>query len=521
VTGQPSLRILAEAMTTATDDRRPAPMPLVELVNGTAGAVVVRRHDVAVRGIAYHATNVKPGDLFVCVRGVRDDGHRHAREAVERGAVALAAEHPLEGLEGVAQIRVADSRRELSALAARFYRYPSSRLRLIGITGTEGKTTTAFLVDSILRAAGRTTGLFGTIVNRVGVMESRADLTTPEAPDLQRLLWQCAETGVSDVTMEVSSHALSQDRVADCEFDLAVLTNLHADHLDYHGSHHAYRLAKMRLFSELGRGPEKKGRGAGVVNVDDEHASHFVRATACPVLTFAVGTSADVVGRPLLTRLRRTVFRVRSERWVGVINLRLTGAFNVGNALAAIGVAECLGIAPGDIRAGLEALRAVPGRFEVISRGGGPLIVIDFAHTLAAYEQVLPTLRRLVPGRVITVFGCAGDRDRTTRPGIGRIVTRLSDYAMVTTDNPAHEDPAEIAREVTAGALEVDPAGERHRVILDRSRAVEAALALARPGDAVLLAGKGHEEWQIMDGRRVPYSDRWVVEALLPGGGSR
>lgn len=496
-------------------------MPLANLVDGTVEAVIVGRRDVTVEGIAYHSAGVRPGDLFVCLRGTRDDGHRHAREAVSRGAAALASDRPLGGLEEIPRVRVADSRRALSALAAKFYGYPASRLRLIGITGTEGKTTTAFLADSILRAAGRKTGLFGTIVNRVGSIEGRADLTTPEAPDLQRLLWQCLDTGVSDVVMEVSSHALAQDRVADCEFDVAVLTNLHADHLDYHGSLEAYRQAKMRLFRELGCGPEKSGRSAGVVNADDPHAGDFANVTACPVLTFAVGTPANVVGRQLVSRLRRTVFRVRTERWAGVVNLRLTGAFNVGNALAAIGVGECLGIAPGDIRAGLEALGAVPGRFEVMSRRGEPLIVIDFAHTLAAFGQVLPALRRLVPGRVITVFGCAGARDRTKRPGIGWLVTRLSDYAIITTDNPAHEDPAEIACEVTAGARDVDPLGERHRVILDRRSAVEAALALARPGDAVLLAGKGHEEFQIVDDGRVPYSDRWAVEECRQRGGRR
>jgi len=494
---------------------RPAPVPLANLVDGIFGALIIGGGTVSVTGVAYHSADVKPGDLFVCRRGRRDDGHRHAHEAVGRGAVALAAEHPIEGLDGIPQVHVADSRRALSALAARFYGHPGSRLRLIGITGTEGKTTTAFLVDSILRAAGRRTGLLGTIVNRVGPKESRADLTTPEAPDLQRLLWECVEAGVSDVTMEVSSHALAQGRVADCEFDVAALTNMHTDHLDYHGSHDAYRLAKMRLFRELGCGPDKKGRGAGVVNADDEHAGHFVEVATCPTLTFAVGCPAHVVGRPLLRRLRRTVFRVRTQRWVGVISLRLTGAFNVGNALAAIGVAECLDIAPGVIRAGLEALRTVPGRFEVISRRGAPIVVIDFAHTLAAFRQVLPAVHRLVPGRVITVFGCAGDRDRTKRPGIGRLVTRLSDYAIVTTDNPAHEDPVEIAREVTAGAREADPATERHRVILDRFHAVEAALHLARPGDAVLLAGKGHEEYQYVEGRRVSYSDRSAAMELL------
>ena len=483
--------------------------------------MVVGRRDVMVQGIAYRSTGVRPGDLFVCLRGGRDDGHRHAGEAVARGAVALAVERPLDGLDGIPQVHVADSRRALSALAAKLYGYPASRLGVVGITGTEGKTTTAFLVDSILRAAGRKTGLFGTIVNRVGPIEERADLTTPEAPDLQRLLWQCLDTGVSDVVMEASSHALAQDRVADCEFDVAVLTNLHADHLDYHESLDAYRLAKMRLFSGLGGGPEKGERCAGVVNGDDPHAGDFADVTACPVLTFAVGTPAQVVGRPLVSRLRRTVFRVRTERWVGVISLRLTGAFNVDNALAAIGVSECLGVAPGDIRGGLEALAAVPGRFEVISRRGEPLIVIDFAHTLAAFGQVLPALRRLVPGRVITVFGCAGARDRTKRPGIGWLVTRLSDYAIITTDNPAHEDPAEIAREVTAGALDADPLAERHRVILDRRSAVEAALTLARPGDGVLLAGKGHEEFQIVEDDRVPYSDRWAVEECRQRGARR
>ncbi len=490
------------------------PIPLGELMSGN-GTLIVGRHDVLVQGVVCHSAAVKPGDLFVCVRGDRTDGHRYAREASGRGAVAVAVERPLEGLDGIAQVRVADSRRALSALAARLYRYPSSRLRLVGITGTEGKTTTAFLVDSILRAAGRTTGLFGTIVNRIGTAERHASLTTPEAPDLQRLLWQCADGGVSDVIMEVSSHALAQERVADCEFDVAVLTNLHSDHLDYHETHDAYRLAKMRLFTALGRGPGKRGRGAGIVNADDEHAGSFLQATGSPVLTFGLATAAHVVGRPLLSRLRRTVFSVRTSRWTGVVSLRLAGTFNVTNALAAIGVAECLGIAPSDILAGLETLRGVPGRFEVVSRRGGPLAVIDFAHTPAAFGAVLPTLRQLVGGRVITVFGCAGDRDRTKRAAIGRIVTRLSDLAIVTTDNPAHEDPAEIAREILTGAREVDPVGERHRLVPDRFTAVQTALGLARPGDAVLVAGKGHEDCQIVGGRRVPYSDRAAVDEFL------
>lgn len=492
----------------------PPPVRLTDLVSAVDGAVIVSRHDPLIGGVTHRSAEVGPGDLFACVRGGRDDGHRYIREAVARGAVAVAVERPAEGLD-VAEVRVKDGRSALSALAARFYGYPSSRLRIVGVTGTEGKTTTAFLVDSILRAAGRTTGLLGTIVNRVGEAERRADLTTPEAPDLQRLLWQCAEGGVTDVTMEVSSHALAQDRVADCEFDVVVLTNLHSDHLDYHGNGDAYRLSKIRLFAGLGRGPAKGGRGMGVVNADDEHARGFCGATSQPVLTFALRTPAHVVGRPLLVSPRRTDFAVQAAGWAGRARLRLAGAFNVANALAAVGVAQWLEIAPGDILAGLERLPGVPGRFEVIPGPRGVLIVIDFAHTLAAFGEVLPTLRRLVSGRVITVFGCAGDRDRTKRPAIGRLVTQLSDLAILTTDNPAHEDPTEIACEVMAGAREVDPGGHRIRLVLDRFTAVETALALARSGDAVLLAGKGHEECQIIAGRRIPYSDRWAVHALL------
>jgi len=350
-------------------------------------------------------------------------------------------------------------------------------------------------------------------VNRVGTTEHPAALTTPDALDLHRLLWQCERAGVTDVVMEVSSHALSQGRVAHCEFDLAALTNLHSNHLDYHETHDAYRLAKMRLFTELGRGSTK--RGIGIVNADDAHAEDFRAATACPVLTFGIRARANVVGRPLRARLRRTTFSVRTNRWTGHIRLQLTGSFNVSNALAATAVAECLDVAPGDIVAGLEGLRGVPGRFEVIPNRGGPLIVIDFAHTLAAFGEVLPTLRRLVLGRVITVFGCAGDRDRSKRAAIGQLVTQSSDLAIITTDNPAHEDPAEIAREVVTGAERVDPRAERHRVILDRFTAVQTAFALAQAGDAVLLAGKGHEDCQIMDGRRVPYSDRGAVREVL------
>ena len=261
----------------------------VHRMSPTAGAT-----DPLVRGLAHDSRRVQPGDLFVCLRGGKDDGHRHAREAVSRGAVAIVGERPLEGLDGLPQIAVLDSRQALARLAARFYGEPSARLHLVGVTGTEGKTTTVHLLDAILRAAGVRTGMFGTIVNRVETRTEPATLTTPESLDLQRLLWECLQTGVTHVVMEVSSHALAQGRVLGCEFDAAVFTNLHTDHLDFHGTLEQYRAAKAALFADLGRGPAKAGRGTAVVNVDDGHASYMRLVCPRPVVGFGMARPARV-----------------------------------------------------------------------------------------------------------------------------------------------------------------------------------------------------------------------------------
>lgn len=490
-------------------------VPLTTLVAGVEGLVPLGLQNPVIRGIAYHTQAVGPGNLFVCIRGSRDDGHRHAREAVARGAVALVVERPLEGLDGIAQVRVTDSRRALAHLAARFYGHPSARLRVIGVTGTEGKTTTAHLLDAILQAASRRRGLFGTILNRVGRRSSPATLTTPESLDLQRLLWECVKVGVTDVVMEVSSHALAQGRVEECEFDVAVFTNLHSDHLDFHGTPERYLQAKAGLFAGLGRGRAKAGQGLGVLNVDDPSSHRIAAACGQPTLTFGFENPADVGGRIIQADLGRTTFLAETPMGPLRATVPLTGAFNASNALAAAAVALAIGIDRKVVAAGLENSKRIPGRFELVPNDRGLLIVVDFAHTLAAFAEVLPTLRRFTRGRLITVFGCAGDRDRTHRAAIGRLVTSLSDFAIVTTDNPGSEDPAEIAREVRAGALVADPRGEGHRVILDRRMAVEEALSLARAGDAVLLAGKGHEDCQIVGGKRIPYSDRRTVEEIL------
>lgn len=496
---------------------RPAPpsVPLSELLGKPRPAVVSHGPDPLIRGLAYDSRKVRPGDLFVCLRGARDDGHRHAVDAARRGAAAVLAERSVEGLDGLTLITVADSRRELARVAARFYGEPSASLHLTGVTGTEGKTTTVYLLDTVLRGWGRGTGMFGTIVNRVGARTEPAALTTPESIDLQRLLWECVQAGLTHAVMEVSSHALAQGRVVGCEFDQAVFTNLHADHLDFHGSLERYWAAKAVLFSGLGRGPAKAGVGLGLVNGDDPWAYYMRTVCPRPVLRFGLGRSNQVRGELLAAELGRTTLRATTPGGEITVTLRLTGPFNVANALAAIAAALAMGVDSVTIKGALEELPGVPGRFEVVPNARGLLVVVDFAHTLAAFEEVLPFLRRVTPGRITTVFGCAGDRDRTKRPAIGRFVASRSDFTIVTADNPASEDPREITEEILGGVREVDPRGDRHRVILDRAEAVRAAVSLAQPGDAVLLAGKGHEDFQLVGGARIPYSDRQTAEEAL------
>jgi UDP-N-acetylmuramoyl-L-alanyl-D-glutamate--2,6-diaminopimelate ligase len=315
--------------------------------------------------------------------------------------------------------------------------------------------------------------------------------------------------------MEVSSHALAQGRVVGCEFDQAVFTNLHADHLDFHGSLERYRAAKALLFTGLGRGSAKAGTGVGIVNGDDPWAYYMRMVCPRPVLRFGMGRSNQVRGEVLAAELGRTTFRVVTPGRETTMTLRLTGPFNVPNALAAISAALAMGVDSATVQGALEALRGVPGRFEMVPNARDLLVVVDFAHTEAAFSAVLPFLRRVTSGRVITVFGCAGDRDRTKRPAIGRLVASQSDLAIVTADNPASEDPGDIAEEILAGIRAGDPRGDRHRVVLDRREAVRVAVSLARAGDTILLAGKGHEDFQLVGETRVPYSDRHAAEEAL------
>lgn len=483
---------------------------LGELVRDLEPLDIILSEDVLIAGISYDSRHIQPGFLFVCIQGFKDDGHRYIPEALERGAAALVVERIPAPPVTVPLIRVADARKALALLSARFYDHPSTRLTLIGVTGTQGKTTTAYLTEAILSEAGLRTALIGTVVQRVGEREARSLRTTPESLNLQQLLAESVRVGISHVVMEVSSHALALNRVAGCDFDMAIFTNLTSDHLDLHGTTQRYLEAKASLFAQLGPDPQRRA----IVNLDDPHSGRILDSTQCPTLTYAVHRTAHLMASDIRAGLRTLSFLAHTPEGQVQVRTALTGAFNAYNALAALGVGLSLGIDLGHVAAGLERVKCVPGRFELVEAGQDFLLIVDFAHTAAAMEQLLTTTRTFTRARVITVFGCPGERDKTKRPIIGRVVSRLSDHAILTTDNPASEDPLAIAREIETGLRQASRSCS-YEIIVDRAEAIARAVSLARPGDAVILAGKGHEEYQIMQTGLVPFSDRAVaLEAL-------
>ncbi|GAB6875894.1 UDP-N-acetylmuramoyl-L-alanyl-D-glutamate--2,6-diaminopimelate ligase [Thermaerobacter litoralis] len=482
--------------------------------------------DRVVAGITYDSRRVEPGFLFVAIRGLRYDGHSFIDEAVARGAAAVVGERAL-ALEGVPYVQVPSSRLALGLLAAAFYGHPSSRLVLVGVTGTNGKTTTTHLIRWVLEAGGHPTGLIGTVHNIIGGRSLPVERTTPEAADLQRLLAAMRDEGMTHVVMEVSSHALSLQRVAGCAFDIGVFTNLTQDHLDFHASMEDYAAAKARLFARLGRnevpGTTKPGPKAAVINADDPWGRFMADRSSAPVITYGLRERADITAREVEVGPGGIRFVLVSGQGEVPVRLRLTGRFNVYNALAAAGAGLALGLDPGTVARGLESLPAVPGRLERIDRGQPFAVIVDYAHTPDGLENVLKGVRELAgQGRVICVFGCGGDRDRGKRPQMGAISARLADYTVLTSDNPRSEDPEAILDDIEAGVRQVP--GAAYERVTERAAAIRRALELARPGDVVLIAGKGHEDYQIFADRTIHFDDREVAaEALAAmgyGGGT-
>jgi len=482
-------------------------MRLADLLAALPSAALVGSPDREVSGLAYHSEQVRPGDLFAAIRGLAQDGHRFATEAVLRGAAALLVDHPLPDL-GAPQVVVSDTRQALGALAASFFGNPSAHLWLCGVTGTNGKTTTTYLVDAILSQAGRRTAVIGTLgVQALGApVEFHATTpTTPEAPDLQRLLRDLREDGIGHVVMEVTSHALELGRVEGCRFRAAVFTNLTQDHLDFHGDFKRYGDAKRRLFAMVD--PD----GMSIVNADDPSGDVMSGGSRARVWTYGMERDALVRGEGLQLSPRGTRCTVV---WPGgrmPLALSLPGRFNVSNALAAFALGLSQGVDPETIREALEAVRGVPGRFELVDEGQEFAVIVDYAHTPDSLEKVLRLAGEIGTGRRLVVFGCGGERDRTKRPVMGRIATQLADYAIFTSDNPRGEDPLSIIREIEAGV----PDAQNFESEPNRLRAIERGIALALPGDVVVIAGKGHETYQILEDRVIEFDDRKVARAVL------
>jgi len=493
-------------------------MTLHDLSEALSGQVVIleARGDLrqSVGAITDDSRAVRPGSLFVAVQGEQVDGHHYIAAAVKAGALGVVMQQPAEDL-ALPYIRVADSRKALGLLGSRFYGSPSAHLRMIGVTGTNGKTTTTYVCKALLEALGKRVGLIGTVAYQIGSETIPASHTTPGALELQQLLSRMVERGCTSAVMEVSSHALAQDRTSGCEYDVAVFSNLTQDHLDFHKTMEAYFQAKLRLFTGL-TGTQKPNKRA-IVNSDDPSGPRIKALCPAPVWTYGLKQKADLLAENVRLSLGGTAFTAATPAGTFPVESHLVGEHNVYNLLAAIGVALHEGATPDQICQAVATVRNVPGRFERVMAGQSFTVVVDYAHTEDALVRLLSAAQALKAGRIITVFGCGGDRDRGKRPKMGRAAVQYSDVVVLTSDNPRTEDPLAILEEVEAGVMEAlrQRPTVQYRKVADRREAIGVAVRLAQPGDMVLIAGKGHEDYQIIGTRKFHFDDREVAREAI------
>lgn len=489
-----------------------AEMRLSEIMEALEEKKAAHFRDLEVTGLAYDSRLVEPGKAFFCVKGLVTDGHLYAGQAVERGAVALFIEREpdTEIPDDVVLVTVPDTRLAMALCASAYYGKPSEALCLVGVTGTNGKTTTAFLIESIMRKTGARTGLVGTVENHIAGRAERVTRTTPESLDLQFLLRRMIDNGVEVVAMEVSSHALELHRVAGCSFDEVVFTNLTQDHLDFHISLEEYFGAKKRLFSSEEFGPRRRA----LINLDDPFGRRLLEETALPGLSYGLDPGADVRAEQVVVTPEGNRFTVAHRGGTIELATRLQGRFNVYNCLAAAAVALDIGVDSASIAGGLQGLAGVPGRFENIDEGQLFTVLVDYAHTPDGIRSLLEACREVTRGRVIIVIGCGGDRDRSKRPLMGLVAAEMADLAVITSDNPRSEDPESIIEMILEG-IRGKFGEERFMVEPDRREAIALALRQAGPDDLVVVAGKGHESGQVFSDRVVPFDDRQVVRECL------
>ncbi len=478
-------------------------MRLKELLQGVPVSQTTGDLDTQISELAYDSRKVQGGSLFFCIRGFKSDGHAFAADAVKKGAAALMVSEQLPDLD-VPQIVVLDDRLCMALISANFFGRPADKMKLIGVTGTKGKTSTTYMIKSIAESYGKKMGLIGTIVDMIGDKKIYTEKTTPESLDLQRLLAQMAGEGVDWVTMEVSSHSLELKRVAGIRYDVAVFTNLTHDHLDFHGNMENYRAAKRKLFDAC---------DTALINRDDPAHEHMEAGVSCPILHYGIGEGGGISAWNVSNTPEGVSYSLRLPDEDIPISVKIPGIFMVYNSLAACAAMHAMGVPPKYLQAGLDGIRSVPGRFEVVDNGGRDFtLILDYAHTPDSLEQTLKTARGFARGRLVTLFGCGGDRDRAKRPIMGAIAGKLSDFTIITSDNPRTEDPISIIQMIEEGMKQ---SGGQYICIENRREAMRYALENAQPDDLIILAGKGHETYQEINGVRYPFDEKEVVGDLL------
>jgi UDP-N-acetylmuramyl-tripeptide synthetase len=471
-----------------------------------------------IKNITTDSRKVTAGSLFICVRGFIFDGHDYINQAIEKGAVAILIDKDVSVPANITSIKVRSSRDVVGNIAANFYGYPAEKLKLIGITGTNGKTTVVYLTEAMLKKAGYKVGRLSTISYQIDKFCIKASHTTPDSIELQQLLKKAVDCGCRYVVMEVSSHALSLARVVGCEFDIAGFTNLGDDHLDFHGTKEEYLKAKLKLFSSLGELHNKGLPKTAIINADSEYKDRIIRVINtryCQIRKYGINNPADIYATGISVREHGISFQYRDV----VFNLNIIGLCNIYNALLVIGIGECENIDMQIIKEGIESVKHIPGRFERIDCGQKFTVIVDYAHSSDALENVLITCKQLLAEnkhssrrRIITVFGCGGERDTTKRPQMGKISGIWSDYTIITNDNPRGEKPEDIVKDIERGIKQTNG---KYIIILDREEAISHAISIAKEGDIVLIAGKGHEDYQILGDTVVHFDDREVVRNVL------
>lgn len=488
---------------------------LIDIIRTLEVTSIIGPQDVEITDITADSRAVTNSSLFIALDGATVDGHDYIDKAVAAGAVAVIVSKPVQVNDDVCVITVKDTRAAMMVVVPSFFDYPANKMRMIGVTGTNGKTTTTHMIRHILKNQGHKVGVIGTVHIMIGDTSYPIHNTTPDVVDLQHILHQMVEEGVTYCVMEVSSHALALGRVAGVEFDTAVFTNLTQDHLDFHKTFENYLAAKCKLFEQVSSSNQHKSNKGAVINIDDAYGERVVQKTKAPTITYSAQGKGTLNASDIQMSTKMSDYTVQYNGEIYRVSMNTTGLFNVYNTLAAIGACLQEGISMEAIDTALKTFSAVPGRFELIEEGQDFAVVVDYAHTPDGLENILQTAQSIKEKRIIVVFGCGGDRDATKRPIMGRIAATYGDIIYVTSDNPRTEDPIQIVKDVEVGVKEALRDGTSYKVIVDRRDAINHAIGAAKSGDIVIIAGKGHEDYQILKDQTIHFDDREEARRAL------